>query len=149
MDETVAQDHADDINPRVQLGPRAAALGIMGVRFRGARRLPPLHRYRLARARQALRNPSSARSLSSTSTISATSPRPKSANGSATSCAAGPCSRAERRADLVGFRLRRRAYKLYVPWLKPENCKAGLIGLRGTVAPAFGLMQRHAQGSPR
>ena len=31
------------------------------------------------------------------------------------------------------------------PWLKPENCKAGLIGLRGTVAPEFGLMKRHAQ----
>ena len=31
------------------------------------------------------------------------------------------------------------------PWLKPENCKAGLIGLRGTVDPAFGLMKRHAK----
>ena len=25
-------------------------------------------------------------------------------------------------------------HKLYSPWLKPENCKAGLVGLRGTVA---------------
>ena len=24
-------------------------------------------------------------------------------------------------------------HKLYAPWLKPENCKAGLIGMRGTV----------------
>jgi Xaa-Pro dipeptidase len=24
-------------------------------------------------------------------------------------------------------------HKLYTPWLEPENCKAGLIGLRGTV----------------
>ena len=24
-------------------------------------------------------------------------------------------------------------HKLYAPWLKPENCKAGLLGLRGTV----------------
>src|SRR4029077_16287727 len=31
------------------------------------------------------------------------------------------------------------------PWLLPENCKAGLIGLRGTVDPAFGLMARHAK----
>ena len=36
-------------------------------------------------------------------------------------------------------------HKLYAPWLKPENCKAGLLGLRGTVNPAFGLMERHAK----
>ena len=36
-------------------------------------------------------------------------------------------------------------HKLYTPWLKPENCKAGLVGLRGTVDPAFGLMKRHAE----
>ena len=29
-------------------------------------------------------------------------------------------------------------HKLYTPWLAPENCKAGLIGLRGTVAPRSG-----------
>ena len=36
-------------------------------------------------------------------------------------------------------------HKLYSPWLKPENCKAGLVGLRGTVDPAFGLMKHHAE----
>ena len=36
-------------------------------------------------------------------------------------------------------------HQLYSPWLKPENCKAGLVGLRGTVDPAFGLMKRHAE----
>ena len=36
-------------------------------------------------------------------------------------------------------------HKLYSPWLLPENCKAGLVGLRGTVAPQFGLMKRHAE----
>ena len=36
-------------------------------------------------------------------------------------------------------------HKLYSPWLKPENCKAGLVGMRGTVDPAFGLMKRHAE----
>jgi Xaa-Pro dipeptidase len=35
-------------------------------------------------------------------------------------------------------------HKLYAPWLKPENCKAGLLGLRGTVSPSFGLMAKHA-----
>jgi Xaa-Pro dipeptidase len=36
-------------------------------------------------------------------------------------------------------------HRLYSPWLKPENCKAGLVGLRGTVDPAFGLMKHHAE----
>jgi Xaa-Pro aminopeptidase len=36
-------------------------------------------------------------------------------------------------------------HKLYCPWLKPENVRAGLIGLRGTVHPDFGLMERHAK----
>ena len=36
-------------------------------------------------------------------------------------------------------------HKLYTPWLAPENCRAGLVGLRGTVDPAFGLMKRHAE----
>ena len=38
-------------------------------------------------------------------------------------------------------------HKLYAPWLKPENCKAGLLGLRGTVQPSFGLMAKHAKES--
>jgi len=36
-------------------------------------------------------------------------------------------------------------HKLYSPWLRPEDCKAGLVGLRGTVDPAFGLMKHHAE----
>ena len=36
-------------------------------------------------------------------------------------------------------------HKLYCPWLKPENVRAGLIGLRGTVHPDFGLIERHAR----
>jgi Xaa-Pro dipeptidase len=29
-------------------------------------------------------------------------------------------------------------HRLYAPWLKPENCKAGLLGLRGTSIPPSG-----------
>jgi hypothetical protein len=36
-------------------------------------------------------------------------------------------------------------HKLFCPWLKPENVRAGLIGLRGTVHPDFGLMDSHAK----
>ena len=41
----------------------------------------------------------------------------------------------DRRADPVGLRLGRRASQALCAWLEPENCKAGLIGLRGTVTP--------------
>ena len=40
-------------------------------------------------------------------------------------------------------------HKLYTPWLKPENCKAGIIGMRGMVDPAFGLMAQARQGDRR
>ena len=35
-------------------------------------------------------------------------------------------------------------HRLYCAWLVPENCRAGMLGLRGTVPPSAGLMQRHA-----
>jgi Xaa-Pro aminopeptidase len=31
-------------------------------------------------------------------------------------------------------------HQLYCPWLLPENCKAGMLGLRGAIAPEAGLM---------
>jgi Xaa-Pro aminopeptidase len=33
-----------------------------------------------------------------------------------------------------------RHHQLYCPWLVPENCKAGMLGLRGAIAPEAGLM---------
>jgi Xaa-Pro aminopeptidase len=33
-----------------------------------------------------------------------------------------------------------RHHKLYSPWLDPENCRAGMLGLRGAIAPTAGLM---------
>ncbi|GGO94761.1 M24 family metallopeptidase [Wenjunlia tyrosinilytica] len=35
-----------------------------------------------------------------------------------------------------------RHHQLYAPWLKPENSRAGMLGLRGAVAPDAGLMER-------
>jgi Xaa-Pro dipeptidase len=31
-------------------------------------------------------------------------------------------------------------HQLYSPWLAPENCRAGMLGLRGAIAPTAGLM---------
>jgi Xaa-Pro dipeptidase len=34
-----------------------------------------------------------------------------------------------------------RHHQLYAPWLAPENCRAGMLGLRGAIAPSAGLME--------
>jgi Xaa-Pro dipeptidase len=31
-------------------------------------------------------------------------------------------------------------HQLYSPWLEPANCRAGMLGLRGAIAPSAGLM---------
>ena len=33
-----------------------------------------------------------------------------------------------------------RHHKLYSPWLDPDHCQAGMLGLRGAIAPTAGLM---------
>ena len=33
-----------------------------------------------------------------------------------------------------------RHHQLYSPWLEPANCRAGMLGLRGAIAPSVGLM---------
>ena len=34
-----------------------------------------------------------------------------------------------------------RHHRLYSPWLDPKNCHAGMLGLRGAIAPSAGLMR--------
>ena len=34
-----------------------------------------------------------------------------------------------------------RHHQLYAPWLRPENSRAGMLGLRGAIAPEAGLMR--------
>lgn len=36
-------------------------------------------------------------------------------------------------------------HRLYCDWLKPEDCRAGMLGMRGTVPPSVGLMKNHAR----
>jgi Xaa-Pro aminopeptidase len=38
-----------------------------------------------------------------------------------------------------------RHHQLYSPWLAPENCRAGMLGLRGAIAPDAGLMAAAAR----
>ena len=35
-----------------------------------------------------------------------------------------------------------RHHQLYAPWIRPENSRAGMLGLRGAVAPDAGLIAR-------
>jgi Xaa-Pro aminopeptidase len=34
-----------------------------------------------------------------------------------------------------------RHHRLYSPWLEPDNCRAGMLGMRGAIAPSAGLME--------
>jgi Xaa-Pro dipeptidase len=146
MDETVRKISADDINPRHNWGRALPALGTMGVDFEERVDYRRLHRYRLARARTALENSdlgallvfdvNNIRYLTSTK-IGEWERDKLSRWALLTRDSADPI--------LWDFGSAAVHHKLYTPWLKPENCKAGLVGLRGTVAPQFGLMKRHAE----
>ena len=35
-----------------------------------------------------------------------------------------------------------RHHKLFSPWLEPDNCRAGMLGMRGAIAPKAGLFER-------
>ena len=139
------QIRAEDINPRFNWGRALPALGIMGVDFEERVDYRRLHRYRLARVRQALANTDVGAVLVFdvnniryiTSTKIGEWERDKLSRWALLARNGEPI--------LWDFGSAAVHHKLYTPWLKPENCKAGLIGLRGTVNPAFGLMKRHAE----
>ena len=139
------QIRAEDINPRFNWGRALPALGIMGVDFEERVDYRRLHRYRIARVRQALENSEVGALLTFdvnniryiTSTKIGEWERDKLSRWALLARNGEPI--------LWDFGSAAVHHKLYTPWLKPENCKAGLIGLRGTVDPAFGLMKRHAE----
>ena len=134
-----------DLDPHWNWGRRLPALGAMGVDFESRVEFDRMRRYRLARARQALeRSELGALLLFDVNNIRYVS--------------ATKIGEWER-DKLCRFALLARGmepivwdfgsaavhHKLYSPWLLPEHCKAGLVGMRGTVPPSFGLMQHHAE----
>jgi Xaa-Pro aminopeptidase len=149
MDDITKRDpvqiRAEDINPRYNWGRALPALGIMGVDFEERVDYRRLHRYRLGRARQALENSN----LGALLVFDVNNIR------YLTSTKIGEWERDKlsrwallpRNGEPIIWDFGSAAvhHKLYSPWLKPENCLAGLVGLRGTVAPQFGLMKRHAE----
>src|SRR6266516_1529384 len=148
MDEVLLrpeQVRAEDIDPHYRWNRALPALGPMVVDFEERVDCQRLHRYRLGRARQAL----DASKLGALLCFDVNNIR------YVTSTKIGEWERDK----LCRFALLARGgepmlwdfgsaavhHRLYVPWLRPELCKAGLVGLRGTVPPAFGLMRRHAE----
>jgi Xaa-Pro dipeptidase len=145
MDQKMREIRAEDINPRFNWGRALPALGIMGVDFEERVDYRRLHRYRLGRVQQALANSDLGALLVFdvnniryiTSTKIGEWERDKLSRWALLTRTGEPI--------LWDFGSAAVHHQLYTPWLKPENCKAGLIGLRGTVNPAFGLMKRHAE----
>jgi Xaa-Pro aminopeptidase len=135
---------AEDIDPRYRWDRALPALGTMGVDFEERVDYRRLHRYRLARARQELEASDLGALLAFdvnnirylTSTKIGEWERDKLCRWALLPRGGEPI--------LWDFGSAAAHHRLYTPWLKPENCRAGLIGLRGTVNPAFGLMERHA-----
>jgi Xaa-Pro aminopeptidase len=136
---------AEDVNPRYNWGRHLPVLGTMGVDFEERVDYRRMHRYRLARARAALE----ASDLGALLLFDDNNVR------YVTSTKIGEWARDKlsrwtllpRGGDPILWDFGSAAvhHRLYSPWLKPENCKAGLVGLRGTVDPAFGLMKHHAE----
>ena len=145
MDQKMREIRAEDINPRFNWGRALPALGTMGVDFEERVDYRRLHRYRLSRVRQALEKSELGALLVFdvnniryiTSTKIGEWERDKLSRWALLTRTGEPI--------LWDFGSAAVHHKLYTPWLAPENCKAGLIGLRGTVNPAFGLMKRHAE----
>ena len=148
MDERTREPRtitAEDINPRYNWGRHLPVLGTMGVDFEERVDYRRMHRYRLGRAQAALE----------TSDLGALLLFDDNNIRYVTSTKIGEWARDKlsrwallmrgQEPVLWDFGSAAVHHKLYSPWLKPENCKAGLVGLRGTVDPAFGLMKRHAE----
>ena len=134
-----------DLDPHWSWGRHLPAWGAMGVDFESRVEFDRMRRYRLARARQALENSNLGALLlfdvNNIRYVSATKigewERDKLARFALLARGKEPI--------VWDFGSAAVHHQLYSPWLLKEHCKAGLVGLRGTVPPSFGLMKHHAE----
>jgi Xaa-Pro dipeptidase len=134
-----------DLDPHYNWDRHLPAWGTMGVDFEERVNFDRMRRYRLARAKQALENSDCGSLLlfdvNNIRYVSATKigewERDKLARFALLARGMEPI--------VWDFGSAAVHHKLYSPWLLKEHCKAGLVGLRGTVPPAAGLMTRHAK----
>ncbi len=134
----------EDIDPHHEWSRALRSPGMMNVDFEERVNFQRLHRYRLGRTRMALRDSD----LGSLLTFDNNNIR------YITSTAIGEWARdkmcrfallpAGGDPHLWDFGSAAAHHRIYAPWLKPSCCHAGMVGLRGTVSPESGLMQRAA-----
>ena len=149
MDDTVRRITAEDINPRFNWGRALPALGIMGVDFEERVDYRRLHRYRLSRVKMALEKSELGALLVFdvnniryiTSTKIGEWERDKLSRWALLTRTGEPI--------LWDFGSAAVHHKLYTPWLAPENCKAGLVGLRGTVRSRVRADEAPCRGDSR
>jgi len=135
----------EDALTHVNWGRELPAPGTMGVDFETRVDFPRMRAYRLARARQALRNSDcGALLLFDVNNIRYVS---------ATKIGEWERDKLCRFALLAGdeepvvwdFGSAAVHHRLYCDWLDPGHCRAGVLGMRGTIPPSIGLMKSHAE----
>ncbi len=137
---------SDDLNPRIDWSRPLLTPGHMGVDFEGRVDFRRLHRYRLARAKQALANSGLGALLlfdvNNIRYVSATKigewERDK-------FCRFALLVAGAETAIVWDFGSAAYHHKLYCDWLPDAACRAGMLGMRGTAPPAAGLMRNHAE----
>ncbi|MGH6944661.1 MAG: M24 family metallopeptidase [Geminicoccaceae bacterium] len=134
-----------DLDPHWNWGRHLPAWGAMGVDFESRVEFDRMRRYRLARARQALeRSELGALLLFDVNNIRYVSATKIGEWERDKLCRFALLARGQE-PIVWDFGSAAVHHKLYSPWLLPEHCKAGLVGMRGTVPPSFGLMKHHAE----
>ena len=134
-----------DLDPHWRWDRAIPAPGHMSVDFEGRVDFDRLRRYRLGRAREAMKNSDcGALILFDVNNIRYVT---------ATKIGEWERDKLCRFALLAGdaepvvwdFGSAAVHHKLYCDWLPDENCRAGVTGMRGTIPPAIGLMKDHAE----
>ena len=136
---------AEDLDPRHDWSRPLLALGQMAVDFEERVNFRRLHDYRLARTREALAKSGLGAILTFdqhniryiSSTVIGEWARDKLTRYCLLSGNGDPY--------VWDFGSAAKHHRLYAPWLHPDHCRAGLLGLRGAVHPKVGLFKRAAE----
>ncbi len=134
-----------DIDPNWNWDRRIPALGHMAVDFERRVDFDRLRKYRLSRARQALKNSDCGALLlfdvNNIRYVSATKIGEWERDKFCRFCLLAGDSE----PVVWDFGSAAVHHRVYCDWLDPDNCRAGVTGMRGTIPPSFGLMKHYAQ----
>src|SRR6266480_4061160 len=138
-----------DLNPSHRWHRPLQAPGITQVDFEERVNFQRLHRYRLARTRQSLANSDLGAMLVFdqhniryiSSTVIGEWARDKLIRYSLLTGPGEPW--------VWDFGSAARHHRLYAPWLRPDHCLAGMVGMRGAMPPSAGLFEQAARDIKR